>query len=387
MERTKRTRRIWRAGIGLAVVALVVVAIWRLWSREHLLMEVARPIVKVDAENTSVCWLSDQQLLMVTNEVALGGGSHTGTSTPAHWRGSVDLLNIATHNRSHLTALTNLFQREMTVPLTVPESLEASPDGTWLRWNTHAARGPWFMGRVARLDGTHYREWDRNRPNEEAKEEEDFFLDSDHLVQMADYGPMMTVLDLQEPSRDKAIRELGQAEAVLAHYARRQSVFYPEPQSGDGYVEVDTYRTQDRMKLILCASVESRGIPIPLRTRKVRLPTGAELCESQMSSQQWIGYHVSVSRTPPLLSWLHRVIPKFTAKPTVTEELWVSGTDEGEMHKIGAVPIKMDASGKADDPANGSEFLITDMRWLPDGKQISFIYQGTLYVVPAEPER
>jgi hypothetical protein len=383
MERTKRTRRIWRAGVGIGVLALAVVAIWRLWPRERLLMEVARPIVKVDAEHTSVCWLSDQQLLIVTNKEAVGVGNRSGTSNPAHWQGSVDLLNIATHKRSHLTALANLFQREMIAPLTVPENLEASPDGNWLRWDTHAARGPWFMGHVVRRDGTHYRAWDRNRPNSAAKVEEDFFLDSGHLVQMTDYGPMMTVLDLLEPSRDKAIRELGQAETVLAQYARRQSVFHPEPQSGDGYVEVDMYRTQDRMKLILPESVGSRGAPVPLQMRKVRLPNGAELCESEVSSQQSVGYHLAVSRTPEFLSWLHRVIPKFTARPMVTEELWVSDA-AGGMHKIGVVPIKLDASGKAEDPANGFEFFISDMRWLPDGKHISFIYRDTLYVVPAE---
>jgi len=383
LPETTRTRRRWRAGVGIAVAALAVVAVWKVWPRERLLMEVARPIIKkVDAEHTSVCWLSSQQLLIVTNEDAVGIGSRNGTSSPTHWRGSVDLLNITTHKRSHLTALTNLFQREMTVPLTVPESLEASPDGNWLRWDTRAARGPWFMGHVVRLDGTHYREWDRNHPNDEAKEEEDFFLDSDHLVQMTDYGPMMTVLDLQEPSRDKAIRELAQAETVLAQYARRQSVFHPEPQSGSGYVEVETYRTQDRMKRILTESFGSRGAPVPLWTQKVRLPNGAYLVESKVSSQQLAGYHLTASRTPELLSWLHRVIPKFNARPTDTEELWVSDA-AGEMHKIGAVQIKRDASGKAEDPANGSEFFISDMRWLPDGKQISFFYDDTFYVVPA----
>ena len=30
--------------------------------------------------------------------------------------------------------------------------------------------------------------------------------------------------------------------------------------------------------------------------------------------------------------------------------------------------------------------ILEKVQWLPDGKQVSFIYQGTLYIVSAEPE-
>jgi hypothetical protein len=48
------------------------------------------------------------------------------------------------------------------------------------------------------------------------------------------------------------------------------------------------------------------------------------------------------------------------------------------MREIGYVPTDLDANGNL-------EGQLTHIEWLPDGKQISFVYHGALYVVPAEP--
>ena len=50
------------------------------------------------------------------------------------------------------------------------------------------------------------------------------------------------------------------------------------------------------------------------------------------------------------------------------------------MHKIGYVPLTQDPYGFLNSP-------LRDIRWLPDGRQVSFVYNGMLYVAPADLER
>lgn len=82
------------------------------------------------------------------------------------------------------------------------------------------------------------------------------------------------------------------------------------------------------------------------------------------------------------LCWLsvHRLIPKFNPRPIYTESVWISRTDGHGMQELGHVPTHLDENGTPQD-------LLRDVRWLPDGRQISFVYEGTLYVMPAVCEK
>ena len=50
------------------------------------------------------------------------------------------------------------------------------------------------------------------------------------------------------------------------------------------------------------------------------------------------------------------------------------------MREVGSIPTKLNVAGFPDN-------LIEDIRWVPDSKNISFIFKGTLYVVPVEPRK
>jgi len=46
------------------------------------------------------------------------------------------------------------------------------------------------------------------------------------------------------------------------------------------------------------------------------------------------------------------------------------------MQELGHVPTHLDEDGT-------SQELLGEIQWLPNGRQISFVYQGTLYMMPA----
>ena len=388
MKQTDRQKRLWRTAIGLTIGVAAVLAIWRAWPRERLLTAVATPIVQVAVGREEICWLSSHECLLVTADHEPG---YPGVRDPsdglAHWEGTVDLLDISSHTRRPLEALTALFRREMAVPLTVPENLHASSDGQWIRWDTHAARGTMFMGRVVRLDGTHYRKWDLAPNGIIEFQQTDFFLDAGHLVCMSPRQPIMTVLDLQDPTRDIKYSKLKDTQEVLTQYARQHPVFHHGEREGEDAITITEYRTQDRMQEVLANGGQMREAPQPLQKMTRKLPKDATVVACKLSLQQNTAYHLDCSRTSTALTWLHRLLPTFTSTPRHTEELWVSRAEGGGMHEIGHVPIPMDATGQTVSPPDGLEYFLDDIQWLPDGKHVSFVYRGMLYVVPAEPAK
>lgn len=361
-----------RLGIGLMVGALAAAGIARMWPHERLLMQVAHPVIGIDPDSQQTCWLSSHQLLIVTT-------SNSGY-TKGNWQGEAEIYDMASHTRNRLTSLTNLLLRTTVDPMGAVGRFEMSPDGTWLRWEAyfgHGAARPSL--RVAHLDGTGYRAWD----NEYG---EKFFLDSSHLVQTRGYGAnIMVVSDIQDPRKDRKYRTLAQAQNAITRYKEQQPVWIMVQRHGvelsDSYAEIETYRTQDRIR---AAPDDDRNVqksPEPLRKHRMAFPTGAAIKEAEVSpQQQFIVYDLQITQQNPLFSWLHRLLPNFAAETTLREGFWVSRADGGGMREIGHVSLPWSAH-------DSFESIFEDVSWLPDGKQISFVYHSMLYVVPAEPEK
>ena len=272
-------------------------------------------------------------------------------------------------------------------PMIGPESF-ASPDGTWFLWRSSEDG---FRGdnspppRVASLDGSHFRTWHHS------ENEEDFYLDAQHLVQMRDHEPVMSVYDLLDPAKDRTYAKLKQAKAVLEQHAAKHPVFislFPFcSDRTEGCVEIHTYRAQDYNQLIWAAGHEGEDSPRPLKTQVLILPGAPILCEEKVAPQETaILHYVQTTRSHPLRVWLHRTLPAVALKPSVTEELWVTRPDGQGLRVIGYVPAKLNANGSVHNYYEDQKGALANLQWLPDGKQVSFIYAGTLYIVPAEPE-
>jgi len=185
-----------------------------------------------------------------------------------------------------------------------------------------------------------------------------------------------------DSSKDQEYLELKQAGTVLAQFAIQQPVFYQvhtaDKRGSDSFAEIDKYRTEDRLEWISTYPNSERYVREPVQTIAQKLPDRATWVWGEVSPQeQAIWYHLQHSATPPFLDWLHRVFPKFDAKPTLTESLWVSRTDGRGMYEIGHVPTLLDENGELEE-------CIKAIQWLPDGKQISFVYHGKLYITSAE---
>jgi hypothetical protein len=379
MERTKRRKWRWFVRFIL-IVGLTLAGIWAGRPRERLLMAVARPIMKLGRTREQFCWASDHQLLIVTTK-PLPSQDSESNPTDADWQISVDLLDTKTHSRTPLDALTERIKRSGVSRMTGPAGIEVSPDGTWVQWGAYVRGAEWVSPRVARLDGSHYRAWNRSLF------EDDFYPDARHVVQLTAGDPVMVVRDLLDPTQDRSFRTLAEARAALMPYAALHPDYlyvpFPRDDAPAGVGVLETYRTEDRAEFILYGMKS----PHPRQTRRLKLPEGAKLLMNNPSlQQQSVYWHLQVRDVPPhpFLDWLHRIFPRFGSKPTDEEGLWVSRADGGGMREIGHVPLDIvrQVNGKGVPAPSFEEF-----QWLPDGKQISFVYHATLYVVPAEPER
>ena len=131
----------------------------------------------------------------------------------------------------------------------------------------------------------------------------------------------MTVFDLQDPAKDRSYPKLEQAQATLSHFAARQPVFarvpaYKYAYLTDAPVEIDIYRTQDRLQQLLTTSDTVQGVlpgndpdpnaPQLLQTAVVKFPKGYKVLFTVVSPQQkYICYHLKSAKLSSPLAWLH----------------------------------------------------------------------------------
>lgn len=356
----------------LAIVTLtggVAVGLWATRPREKKLLELAKPVLRGSEDWT---WLTDDKLLLLTTEQ---NGNHVWLNDGGHdWQGRVALYDRKTRLRTELPGLTKLLNRPEISPWEAPRKFVLSPGGTWLSWiNRRTGDGYPFPG-AAHLDGTHYREWDRD------KMEKNFFSDDRHLVQRTgDRGFLVIVRDLLDAKNDRKYPDASsQARAVLTpEFARRP--IDVELESWLAPQGIAVYRSEDILRRLFSYRYPKLPVPQPLHCYSLLLPEGAELRLASISPQhQVMLYYFRMSRTSAFRKLLHRFRPKVEMEPVVTDELWYSRVDGSGMTEIGQFPD--DASDASQSKEQPWEW---DVEWLPGGKQISFVYRHTLYVLPA----
>lgn len=362
-------RRLWRwTGIGLCVA--LTVGIGSGWPRERLVTEAARPITALDTQSEDYVWVSDSRLIVVTCQQK---GDDFVRGARRDWRGMADLIDTGTYARTRLTGLTELLNRTAALPCVNASDFEVSPDGGWLQWQTYGRRDDLAAPNVARLDGTHYQGWDRN------SYEESLFLGSGHLYQKRGDDSAI-VRDLWKPSQDHVYPKGEEAQAAFLQYAVGSPEFLIVPSResyGSRSCTIEHYRAQDRLALLLWEGdryEKKRKELQPIRKQKVDFAMGTELERAYVSpSQNSIFYLLRRKRTSLLRSLLHRIWSKIDVPETWTEELWCSLDDGSELHELGYVSIAASAD-------RGFE----EVKWLPGGRQISFVCHGQLYCVTSD---
>jgi hypothetical protein len=118
------------------------------------------------------------------------------------------------------------------------------------------------------------------------------------------------------------------------------------------------------------------------------LPVEASLLDWHIAPvQDRVLYHLKVTRKNSVSILFHRLFPNFTTRPVVMEEIWTSRIDGSQMHELGHVPLPAVVTDPRQSDSDDPKHELEKLQWLPDGKNISFIYHGTLYVVSAESKR
>jgi hypothetical protein len=377
MESSNKRMKARRTGTLLAVGTILLVGIGFAWPRERRLTEVARTIGTI-RKHSQLCWLSGHRVLIITRD-----GSprwfrdRNGRVVKTQWQGTVDVLDTSTHTRIPMPAIAAVLQRLPGSLTFGPYGFKASPDDRWLFWTvsvetTHSPPECYAAG----MDGSHYRRLYR------CDNDASHFVGDHHLLQIMELNGSVIDCDLLDATRDRTYSQRQQAGAFLERTVPVQpiscEVVAPETEGGGAYAKIDLYRPEDQLDKHLVPPYDKRWSAAPLRTHTIKLPPGTTTGWATISpQQQTILYQLQCSRRPPFATWLHRLIPRFDDKPILTERLWVSRADGRGMHEIGFLPVQLDEDNEPMEE-------VSDLQWLPDGKQISFTYRGILYVASAE---
>lgn len=121
---------------------------------------------------------------------------------------------------------------------------------------------------------------------------------------------------------------------------------------------------------------------VPIHVTEIPLPPGAD----RSALYGW-----ALSPQGDRLAWMIVVKSMDTKLPDDPGhgELWVSNVDGSTMHLLGClgtdyhrkgVPKELDYGPVAEDDADKA--LPMQIRWLPDGKQLSFLYEKSLWTIP-----
>lgn len=108
----------------------------------------------------------------------------------------------------------------------------------------------------------------------------------------------------------------------------------------------------------------------------VRLPMEAHVYDAVFSpGADRIAWRLGYVPPPPFPAFIQRWLPLPRPLRLEAVGVWVSRNDGTDMHEIGHY---------SREPSEKDRIAYHDLRWLPDGKTISFIHDDTLYSVSTE---
>lgn len=370
MERKQRRRK-----IGLLIGALVGVTVTTVWlcRPEPTLIDISRAIGPIGTGDLQWQWLSATELLVLKTDT---------DQNAIPWQGHAECWNVITGTHSPMAGLTNILNRPAIADQGTPYLWALSPNRTWLMWCQAINGDDWLYTGAVHLDGTHFLRLHNN------KSYGGIFLDDQHWIeQPLNYLTSTPIADLEADRNDRRyLSNARQENMILSRYVLRHPSFVAvESWPVQGSVDISTYRTEDAASLV--QSQQGAGNPregvVPIQKNTVKLPRGASIMRAIPSPQQdTILYYLKIDHVHPVLAFLHRILPKISEASVETESLWVSKTDGSGFHEIGHIVVSLSQGQHEVAGANDHEFYRVE--WLPGGKQVAFVYDRTLYVVPVK---
>lgn len=377
-----------RMRLPLILVIGIGVIVWGGYPRRERLLGRSTRIISFDTNNYNYWWCKGSELLYINYEPVTvtesGSGAidlHFNIQPPA----TASLYDLHTGMRRSLpTALGDMLDiRWLNDP-----GVQASPDGNWLL--VHNSRRNEI--RFCRPDGSQIRAWKYTFDNQADDQVETFWTaDSKSFVRfMSD--------ETSDPGREH-YRALVY---TVADGSCRKAVISPESMLDKDIVSlssVDHILVEDSPDP-LTWNIYSTRLGAGARPVKIachHFPVGTEVLGHVYSPSgdriAWLLHQTSTDRVD---RWLHRLLPFW--KVPEQYSLCISDLKGDEMQEVGYLTPKEAAASSprpytiAHPSSNGTTISISldlttepleDIRWAPDGKHLSFIYDGGLYITPA----
>jgi len=343
----------------LASALVIAGGAWFAWPRERSLLEKAHPVAGLaDITGTrSYDWISEHEILTIT--------PHPQPNAVSEY--TVLLFDTATRQYTPLAGLAKTF----TDKNLWPNDFKLSPNRTWLYW-VNRSDTSWTEFAASHLDGTGYRTWPRYGYNEV------FFTDDSHIAQLASNPSWVAIRDLSDARRDRVYAYPGtKANQILADHAidhprfvEMESTWHPDDTET---AFISSYRFLDYIPFVANRNSDRPAPITPIAT--ATSPANTSVVYSDVSpDERRVAMSTQCERTDQFLGMIHRIIPSIKAPTRRWESIWIWNGDNTAMRELGRLPGK--ALRKDTFDTN-----IGTVKWLPSGRQISFEYNHTLYVL------
>jgi hypothetical protein len=187
----------------------------------------------------------------------------------------------------------------------------------------------------------------------------------------SDHDKHAVLHDVMRPKESTRL-PFASADAIQWHGDQHELILSPERMfielnPAEFNPEKDHSTTQ-----IVEASLDTN--PMPRATHILSLPVGEKLNEVAFSPQgDRLAWFCTVQRTPSLFTWLLHRLHFSNIHTPLTTELWISRMNGRERRLIGSVDVPLKSEDAPD-----------NLRWLTDGRKLSFVYRNALWKVAVD---
>ncbi len=373
----------------LAVVGLVTLGVF-FWPRERLLLERGKaitPLLHCDNQGfaMSYWWLSDHELLLSRYKDEPANRNGNGTWTLARH-------DLETHSETELKILSALLNKTDSDA----SDILLSPDGKYALWSAYADG---FRAHCIALDGSEHKIWQLGKNEYRSC---NWLADSRHWFNArvdpaTNRTTSVDVCDREQPAQVTHLPlnalvpdgpdtcfSLTSAFALDGNRLISNSACHEEDTKKDEIVEVGLDKTVHLLKKTTVA-MPSPGI------------INTALFSPQGDRIAWL---LQTTYTPPFAKYLHRFLPMVKLQSRSVASVWVSRRDGTQMHEIGHIDVRnyndpiyyssfMPSGGQSGASALASPNILDtpeelSLRWMPDGKHLSFFLKDRLWKVAAD---
>jgi hypothetical protein len=365
-----------RKSIVYAALTAGILGVFAVWSRPPSLLDRASKVADVRSWGLTTLswrngrpmgavntygWISDREAIVFLNTALptvtwMTDDLATISGDPP--TGEPIAYDIVSRKYRRLDALSNLFKKTKG---TTNRSASISPDGKRIKWKSLWNGRDASDHHVASLDGANFGSRAMDDPPEWTGDSQLYQTIWDHESDKWIGLRMMKTKKVYKASRlSKTQRVVGEK----AHWVDCPSL------NGPGGVE--DLPAVDHVTLNTCGLENGSA----LESTVFRLPHRSIVAAAHFSNDAgkilWVFFDNDPS---PMRNWLGRFAPVLFGKANrVTTSVWISRNNRSHMHEIGEIT----------DEGPYPALEPSQIRWLPGGNSISFVYREALWTVPVK---